>query len=264
MDEPDQSNGRTDPVCRMGRFFAFTTHRAGAQRPWRVTTRINRPCFRSERGPTMSEPEMNVDLRIRDEVRRIWGEWIGLDPDLPEAVREEQIEREAARLTQLVEETVGDSAHGFLMDRWRAENPGVTPDYPTTVALMTTAWHSARSKILEEHLYPQVTEEIYQRVISTDAVIEEERRAHLQSAQDKGDEMRWTTLSVDISPLASRIVDRVWMDRPGRFLLLAQALIQQRLDGNQPTPTTATDPIAAELETLILDEMDRTPGATPF
>lgn len=29
MDEPDQPNGRTDPVCRMGRFFAFTTHRAG-------------------------------------------------------------------------------------------------------------------------------------------------------------------------------------------------------------------------------------------
>lgn len=212
----------------------------------------------------MSDPEVNVDLKIRDEVRRIWGEWIGLDPALSEQRREEQIEQEAARLTQLVEETVGDSAHGFLMDRWRQENPGVTPDYPTTVALMNTAWQSARSKILEEHLYPQVTEEIYQRVTETDTLIEDERQNHLQALQQSRDENRWTTLSVDISPLASRIVDRVWMGQPGRFLLLAQALIQQRLDDNQPTPTTATDPIAETLAAMIDAEIERNPGTTPF
>ncbi|NKR53118.1 hypothetical protein GS481_02975 [Rhodococcus hoagii] len=76
----------------------------------------------------MMAQQENVDLRIRDEVRRIWGEWVGMDPQLTPEQREERIEQEAARLTQMVEETVGESGQGFLLDQWRAEHPGVTPD----------------------------------------------------------------------------------------------------------------------------------------
>ncbi|NKR30316.1 hypothetical protein GS538_09850 [Rhodococcus hoagii] len=71
----------------------------------------------------MMAQQENVDLRIRDEVRRIWGEWVGMDPQLSPEQRAERIEQEAARLTQMVEETVGESGHGFLLDQWRAEHP---------------------------------------------------------------------------------------------------------------------------------------------
>lgn len=40
----------------------------------------------------------NVDLVIRDEVRRIWGEWVGMDPQLDQTERDQRIEQEAARL----------------------------------------------------------------------------------------------------------------------------------------------------------------------
>ncbi|NKV13019.1 hypothetical protein GS909_23190 [Rhodococcus hoagii] len=206
----------------------------------------------------------NVDLRIRDEVRRIWGEWVGMDPQLSPEQRAERIEQEAARLTQMVEETVGESGHGFLLDQWRAEHPGVTPDYETVVSLMGAAWESARSKVLSEELYPQVTEEVYQRVTATDELIEQERQQRIESARQEQDPERWKTLNVEVSPLAETIVSRVWMGESGRFTLLAQSLIQQRLEDNVPTPVNAVDPLADELGAMIAAEIEAHPTQTPF
>lgn len=212
----------------------------------------------------MMAQQENVDLRIRDEVRRIWGEWVGMDPQLSPEQRAERIEQEAARLTQMVEETVGESGHGFLLDQWRAEHPGVTPDYETVVSLMGAAWESARSKVLSEELYPQVTEEVYQRVTATDELIEQERQQRITSARQEQDPARWKTLNVEVSPLAETIVSRVWMGESGRFTLLAQSLIQQRLEDNEPTPVNAVDPLADELGAMIAAEIEAHPTQTPF
>ncbi|NKS85617.1 hypothetical protein GS894_23755 [Rhodococcus hoagii] len=212
----------------------------------------------------MMAQQENVDLRIRDEVRRIWGEWVGMDPQLSPEQRAERIEQEAARLTQMVEETVGESGHGFLLDQWRAEHPGVTPDYETVVSLMGAAWESARSKVLSEELYPQVTEEVYQRVTATDELIEQERQQRIESARQEQDPERWKTLNVEVSPLAETIVSRVWMGESGRFTLLAQSLIQQRLEDNVPTPVNAVDPLADELGAMIAAEIEAHPTQTPF
>lgn len=212
----------------------------------------------------MMAQQENVDLRIRDEVRRIWGEWVGMDPQLSPEQRAERIEQEAARLTQMVEETVGESGHGFLLDQWRAEHPGVTPDYETVVSLMGAAWESARSKVLSEELYPQVTEEVYQRVTATDELIEQERQQRIESARQEQDPERWKTLNVEVSPLAETIVNRVWMGESGRFTLLAQSLIQQRLEDNDPTPVNAVDPLADQLGAMIAAEIDAHPTQTPF
>lgn len=206
----------------------------------------------------------NVDLVIRDEVRRIWGEWVGMDPQLDQTERDQRIEQEAARLTQMVEEAVGDSGHGFLLDRWRAENPGVTPDYQTVASLMGTAWVSARSKVLAEELYPQVTEEVYQRVTAADEMIEQQRQETIDQQRTSRNPDRWKDLSVQISSLAETIVDRVWMGQTGRFTLLAQALIQQRLEDDQPTPTNAMDPLADELAAQIAAVIGPNPSQTPF
>ncbi|WP_064076497.1 hypothetical protein [Prescottella equi] len=212
----------------------------------------------------MMAQQENVDLRIRDEVRRIWGEWVGMDPQLSPEQRAERIEQEAARLTQMVEKTVGESGHGFLLDQWRAEHPGVTPDYETVVSLMGAAWESARSKVLSEELYPQVTEEVYQRVTATDELIEQERQQRIESARQEQDPERWKTLNVEVSPLAETIVNRVWMGESGRFTLLAQSLIQQRLEDNEPTPVNAVDPLADQLGAMIAAEIEAHPTQTPF
>lgn len=212
----------------------------------------------------MMAQQENVDLRIRDEVRRIWGEWVGMDPQLSPEQRAERIEQEAARLTQMVEETVGESGHGFLLDQWRAEHPGVTPDYETVVSLMGAAWESARSKVLSEELYPQVTEEVYQRVTATDELIEQERQQRIESSRQEQDPERWKTLNVEVSPLAETIVNRVWMGESGRFTLLAQSLIQQRLEDNEPTPVNAVDPLADQLGAMIAAEIEAHPTQTPF
>ena len=212
----------------------------------------------------MMAQQENVDLKIRDEVRRIWGEWVGMDPQLSPEQRAERIEQEAARLTQMVEETVGESGHGFLLDQWRAEHPGVTPDYETVVSLMGAAWESARSKVLSEELYPQVAEEVYQRVTATDELIEQERQQRIESARQEQDPERWKTLDVEVSPLAETIVNRVWMGESGRFTLLAQSLIQQRLEDNEPTPVNAVDPLADQLGAMIAAEIEAHPTQTPF
>ncbi|NKR30317.1 hypothetical protein GS538_09855 [Rhodococcus hoagii] len=81
---------------------------------------------------------------------------------------------------------------------------GVTPDYETVVSLMGAAWESARSKVLSEELYPQVTEEVYQRVTATDELIEQERQQRIESARQEQDPERWKTLNVEVSPLARR------------------------------------------------------------
>jgi hypothetical protein len=58
----------------------------------------------------------------------------------------------------MVEEAGGDSGHGFLLDRWRAENPGVRPDTGLLDGGLPDGYRVgvARSKVLAEELYPQV------------------------------------------------------------------------------------------------------------
>lgn len=219
----------------------------------------------------MTENEANDDLVIdpiiRGEVARIWREWIGMDPELTSTERESQIDAEAARLSQMVDEAVGDSAYGFRMEQWKTEHPGQEPDYPTTVALIETARRSARNKVLATELYPQLTDEAAARTqadldgITMDALEEAQRlkRSH--------DPQRWRSGLVEESELAMQIVNRVWgSSGTFEFRMLALALVQQRLEDDQLTPLTSADPIREELESMIEQELARRAGesTTPF
>ncbi|WP_159080756.1 hypothetical protein [Nocardia suismassiliense] len=63
---------------------------------------------------------------------------------------------------------------------------------------------------------------------------------------------RWKSCQVAASPLAEQIVTRVWGRAPDlEWQVLAIVLIAQRLEDHAPTPTTAADPLAAELKALI-------------
>ncbi|WP_050067532.1 hypothetical protein [Rhodococcus sp. RD6.2] len=210
------------------------------------------------------EEQGNADLRIHSEVARIWGEWVGVDPDLTPEQRESLIWQEAARLTQMVEEAVGEGGHGGLLDQWRQDNPGLTPDYETVVSSMRQAWERERSRVLTEELYSQVTDEVYQRVTQAQEQIEQESVRLVEQARESRNPDRWKTPWVEPTPLAEKIVDRVWPGQSGRFLVLAWSLIQQRLEDNQPTPGNRHDPLADELGALIEAEMREHPTTTPF
>lgn len=213
--------------------------------------------------PTMTSPQDNpIDPWVRAEVSRIWREWVGMDPQMPPAEREALIDQEAARLTEMIEETVGDSAHGYLVQQWRQEHPGQDPDYQTTVALTETAWTSARSKILETELYPQVSSEAAQQGAAEMQHLAESALRRAKVLKDARDPDRWQRGMVDPSELATTIVNRVWgYGGSMEFQELALALIQQRLDDNLPTPSTSADPLREELE-LMIDEALRRNSAT--
>lgn len=270
-DNDDYLHGRRGGPC-MGRTIWLTRPRtrmtSSARRPAAAEAAVARPpsrgsssYSRSGKDPTMTETDSPQDLPIdpvvRAEVARIWREWIGMDPSLPETERDEQIDREAARLTEMVQESVGDSPHGFLVEQWRREHPGQDPDHRTTVALIETAWNSARARVLENELYPQLSEEDRRRTETTLAELVEnsDRQASELTAQRDPD--RWRTLMVEVSELAERIVNRVWGTRGSlEFQELALALIQQRLDDNLPTPMTSADPLRDELEAMIEGELE--------
>ena len=200
----------------------------------------------------MSE-EWEIDPLIRDEVRRIYLEWIGL-AEMTGPEQEAMIEAESARLTGMVEEALGDTAHGYQLQKWRQEHPGQVPDYQTVVSLTQTERRSARQKIFEEELYPQLTEEILEQRRQEHAEIvemTEQRIAQLRAARDPE---RWRKGLVVPSALAEQIVIRLWgLGRSMAFLELAVALISQRLEDDLPTPTTILDPVFEEIETMIED-----------
>lgn len=207
---------------------------------------------------TENPQDMPVDPTVRAEVARIWREWIGMDPSLPKAEREAQIDREAARLTELIQEIVGDSPHGFLMEQWRKDHPGQDPDHQTAVAMIETAWRSARTRVLETELYPQLSIEEQQQTEAEMRELAEDSDRQVQQLKQIHDPDRWSRGLVEPTELATRIVDRVWGTAGSlEFQELALALIQQRLDDDQPTPSTAADPLREQLEMMIDAELRR-------
>ncbi|AXY49371.1 hypothetical protein [Rhodococcus ruber] len=192
-----------------------------------------------------------IDLTIAAETRRILVEWLGIDP----ATEQEQIDREALRLQQMTE----DAAEQF------EQASPATPDaaYRDAVQAKQTAWRAAREMVLEGELYPQVTPEIREAREQFEAWAELEAEKDWEAARTAQDPDRWRTQNVKPNTTAVRIVERVWVSKPGWFLSLAEALIAQRIEDNQPVPMTSRDPLADELAAMIEEEMRRNPPEDP-
>ncbi|MHC6214676.1 hypothetical protein [Rhodococcus ruber] len=192
-----------------------------------------------------------IDLTIAAETRRILVEWLGIDP----ATEQEQIDREALRLQQMTEDTA---------EQFEQATP-TTPDatYRDAVRAKETAWRAAREMVLEGELYPQVKPEIRTAREKFAAWAEREAEKHWEAARTAQDPDRWRTQNVRPNPTAVRVVERVWLAKPGWFLSLAEALIAQRIEDNQSVPMTSRDPLADELATMIEDEMRRNPPQEP-
>lgn len=192
-----------------------------------------------------------IDLTIAAETRRILVEWLGVDP----ATEQERIDREALRLQQLTE----DAAEQFE----QANPPAPAATYQDAVRAKETAWRAAREMVLENELYPQVTPEIREDWERFEQWAEQELEKDWEAARTAQDPDRWRTRNVRPNPTAVRVVERVWLDRPGWFRTLAKALIAQRIEDNQPVPMTSRDPLAGELAELIEDEMRQNPPQDP-
>jgi len=192
-----------------------------------------------------------IDLTIAAETRRILVEWLGVEP----ATEQERIDREALRLQQLAE----DAAEQF--EQANPPAPGAT--YQDAVQAKETAWRAAREMVLENELYPQVTPEIRKDWERFEQWAEQELDKDWEKARTAQDLDRWRTRNVKPNPTAVRVVERVWLDRPGWFRTLAKSLIAQRIEDNQPVPMTSRDRLADELTELIEDGMRRNPPEDP-
>ncbi|WAL49862.1 hypothetical protein [Rhodococcus pyridinivorans] len=192
-----------------------------------------------------------IDLTIAAETRRILVEWLGADP----ATEQERIDREALRLQQMTE----DTAQQFE----QANPPASDATYQDAVQAKETAWRAAREMVLKNELYPQVTPEIREDWERFERWAEQEIEKDWEAARTAQDPDRWRTRNVRPNPTAGRVVERVWVSKPGWFLSLAEALIAQRIEDNQPVPMTSRDRLAEELTELIEDEMRRNPPEDP-
>ncbi|WP_302071579.1 hypothetical protein [Rhodococcus ruber] len=192
-----------------------------------------------------------IDRMIAAETRRILVEWLGVEP----ATEQERIEREALRLQQMTE----DAAEQFE----QATPPALDATYQDAVQTKETAWRAAREMVLEGELYPQVTPEIRESWERFEVWVDQEIEKDWEAARAAQDPERWRTRNVKPNPTAVRVVERVWLAKPGWFRTLAKALIAQRIEDNQPVPMTSRDPLADELATLIEDEMRRNPPEDP-
>ncbi len=188
-----------------------------------------------------------IDLAIAAETRRILVEWLGIDP----ATEQEQIDREALRLQQMTK----DAAEQFE----QATPPAPDATYQDAVRAKETAWRAAREMVLENELYPQVTSEMQAAQEEFEAFLDQRIEQRWEAARTAQDPDRWRTRNVRPNPSAVRVVERVWLAKPGWFRTLAKSLIAQRIEDNQPVPMTSRDPLADELAALIEAEMRHNP-----
>jgi hypothetical protein len=145
----------------------------------------------------------------------------------------------------------------------QANPPAPDARYQDAVRAKETAWRAAREMVLENELYPQVTPEIREDWERFERWAEQEIEKDWEAARTAQDPDRWRTRNVRPNPIAVRVVERVWLDRPGWFRTLAKSLIAQRIEDNQPVPATSRDRLADELAELIEDEMRRNPPKDP-
>jgi hypothetical protein len=210
----------------------------------------------------MSEEQVEqvegIDVTIAAETRRILTEWIGLDPNLPEVERQAHVDREALRLQQMTE-VASRPMEAQLTEQWSQANPGQMPTYWDVVKAKESAWRAAREMVLAQELYPQVTPEIIAEAAAFEQWSRRERTTRWTLARDAHDRDRWKSLNVQPMPVAERIVERVWLERPAWFRQLAKALVAQRIEDNQPVPMTAYDPVADELDAMIAEEIQANP-----
>ena len=192
-----------------------------------------------------------IDLSIAAETRRILVEWLGLDP----ATAQEQIDREALRLQQMTE----DAAEQF--DQATPTTSDAT--YRDAVQAKETAWRAAREIVLEGELYPQVTPEMRAAQEEFEASLDQRIEGRWEAARTAQDPDRWRTRNVRPNPTAVRVVERVWLGKPGGFRRLAKSLIAQRIEDDLPVPMTSRDPLADELAAVIEEEMRRNPPEDP-
>ncbi|WP_041452413.1 hypothetical protein [Hoyosella subflava] len=201
-----------------------------------------------------------IDQQIVSETQRILTEWVGLGPGLSLAEKQDQIEREALRLQQMTE-AAAEMFEAQALKEWTP--PGQTPSFRTKVQARESAWRQAREMVLAEELYSQVTPDMKQEKEAYIAGLDQQIQQEYDRAMLARESDRWKTQNVKPNTVAVRVVDRVWMHKSGAFKALAESLIAQRIEDNQPVPATPHDQLAEDLEAMILDELQANPPDDP-
>lgn len=130
-----------------------------------------------------------------------------------------------------------------LMDRWRAEHGGASPDYLTDVGLR----NQARASVIEVTL-AQLWEG-YQDPADAETPAEPDP-ASMTGMQ------RWRTeFAIEADRHNEALAETLWPEASTRFLVWAEQLLQAREVDGLPNPETPGEALTAELTTLIEQEM---------
>lgn len=194
---------------------------------------------------------------IRQIVAQTWRESIGLPQEWTAPEKAEFLDREAARISALIETEMG--GQGPLVAQWTAEH-GEPPNYPTTVALIEQARRSITDTVLQNELYDKIPHDPdpFPPMVSVEEAEERDQLTdQVRRARALGDPTRWTHPLRRNEPTPDLVeLSRIlWPDRSALFRVTGSFLLQVRTEDSEPIPTGPTDPLAASFTNQVREAL---------
>jgi hypothetical protein len=187
-----------------------------------------------------------MNSTIRDAVDRIYGERVPLPADWTPERRTEFVDREAARLSTLAEQTSADRGEAAVAE-WIART-GQQPDFLTKVGLLNTAALQGAEMVLAEELYAQLPPE---PDLEPDLELSA-MWAEVDTSVEWGNPDRWRTpRRSEPTPEVTALVARVWPAAPDLFAIKAEYLVQALIEDGMDVPSEPGSPLANQLAQLV-------------
>ena len=182
---------------------------------------------------------------FQEEIRqRYETELAQLNPE----VAEKFVQRTSAAMHEQIA-ALYDQAQSQVFAAWRERNPGQEPDDLQTIGLHNqirlSTLEVVRSQLWEGDVPPPETEE-------SDEETEQE------PTEDAPAMSRWQTeFATPADRETEELVERVWPEREPAWQVLAELLIQARIEDRQEVPDSPDHPLVKQLEQLVEDDAAR-------
>lgn len=186
-----------------------------------------------------------MSYEIRQIVERAWREHIGLPPEWSTQQIATFLDRETSSICGQIETRIG-TAQGPAVARWKAENPGREPDFPTLTALINTGRRQVTEEVLTEALYDKVP--FVEEPLDDDAPAESVSAAVAPADRWRFPTARTPEPDADLDELA----DLLLPTRSTLVRVMAAHLLQVMREDGQPLPL-ASDLVAMSLFTNRLE-----------
>lgn len=174
-----------------------------------------------------------MSYQIRQIVAQTWREHIGLPPEWSPRQVTTFLDQEATSICSEIEARMG-TAQGPAVARWKAENPGQEPDYPTLVALINTGRHQITEEVLAEALYDKIPP-------PADPVNPLPDNPQTSSVE-RADRWRFPAARTEPDAGLDELADQLLPHRSTLVRVMAAHLLQAMREDGQPPPAGPDDP----------------------